>query len=156
TYGIIFMALLYAFYHYTIRYERLKSQLKYETLVPEKERELNERKLQFFTNISHEIKTPLTLILAPIQRLLQISEGHTAIQQQLRTMRDSGDRLQKLIHQLLDIRRLETGNEQLMLELTDMAGLVKVAVDSFRSLAQLRQITLETNLEGAHFMNNID
>lgn len=155
-YGAIFMALLYAFYHYIIRYERLNSQLKYETLVHEKERELNERKFQFFTNISHEIKTPLTLILAPIQRLMQVSEGHTAIQQQLRTMRDSGDRLQKLIHQLLDIRRLETGNEQLVLEHTDMVSLVKVAVDSFRSMAQLRRIRLETILEEAHFMNSID
>jgi signal transduction histidine kinase len=61
------LTLLYLYHYFTSRYTSLKSKLSYELLLREKEVELQRNKEQFFTNISHEIKTPLSLILAPIE-----------------------------------------------------------------------------------------
>ena len=66
------------------------------------DQQLAQKKMSFFTNISHEIKTPLTMILAPIERLLDMSEGNHGINNQLRLMYRNGERLLKLINQLLD------------------------------------------------------
>src|SRR5690606_26727484 len=119
-YALIIVGLLYAFYYYVVRYARLNSKLAYETILHDKERQHHESKMQSFTNISHEIKTPLTLILAPIQQLMALSGTNGAMKNQLRTMKANGDRLYKLINQLLDIRRFETGNEKLMPERRDI------------------------------------
>src|SRR3546814_20360030 len=88
------------------------------------------------TNISHEIKTPLTLILAPIQQLMSLSGTNGAMKHQLRTMKANGGRLFKLINQLLDIRRFETGNERLAPERRDVNGFVHEIKDSFQHMAQ--------------------
>ncbi len=146
-YALIFVGLLYAFYYYVVRYAKLNSKLAYETILHEKERQHHESKVQFFTNISHEIKTPLTLILAPIQQLLSLSGTNGAMKSQLRTMKANGDRLVKLINQLLDIRRLETGNERLAAEQRDVIDFVHEITDSFQHLAQLGNITLTTTAE---------
>src|SRR5690606_38744119 len=71
--------LLYLFYSYSLRNAKLKNELFYEHLSREKEQELAEQKLNFFTNISHEIKTPLTLILAPLEKLINLNEGNNKI-----------------------------------------------------------------------------
>src|SRR5690606_38544763 len=155
-YALIFVALLYAFYYYVVRYARLNSKLAYETILHEKERQHHESKVQFFTNISHEIKTPLTLILAPIQQLMGLSGTNGAIKNQLRTMKANGDRLIKLINQLLDIRRFETGNERLTPERRDMAGFVHEITDSFQHLAHVGNITLTTTAETTPIYNCFD
>lgn len=146
-YIIVFLSLLYAFYYHVARYAKLNSKLEYETLLHEKERLHHESKVQFFTNISHEIKTPLTLILAPIQQLMSLTDTNSAMKQQLRTMKVNGDRLLKLVNQLLDIRRLETGNEHLKPERREIVSFVQEIADSFHHLAQLGNITLTTAAE---------
>lgn len=144
-YTLILLGLLYAFYYYIVRYAKLKSKLTYEAILHEKERELHESKVQFFTNISHEIKTPLTLILTPIQQLLQLCKDNLTIQSQLRTMENNGNRLLKIVNQLLDIRRFETGHEQLTLEHLDLVDFVRSVVDSFQQAAQAKEIVLQLN-----------
>lgn len=142
-YTLVFLALLYAYYYYIVRYAKLKSKLTYEAILHEKERELHESKVQFFTNISHEIKTPLTLILTPIQQLLQLCKDNLTIQSQLKTMENNGNRLLKIVNQLLDIRRFETGHEQLILEHRDLITFVSDVVESFLQVAHSKQITLQ-------------
>lgn len=66
--------LLYFFYRYTIHLETLKSNLRLEKVSREKEQELNKLKLQLFTDVSHEIRTPVTLIMGSINRLLKEKE----------------------------------------------------------------------------------
>lgn len=155
-YSIFFVSLLYAFYYYVVRYARLNSKLAYETILHEKERQHHESKVQFFTNISHEIKTPLTLILAPIQQLMALSGTNGAMKNQLRTMKANGDRLYKLINQLLDIRRFETGNEKLTPEWRDITGFVHEITDSFQHMAHLGNITLTTTAETPQVYNYFD
>src|SRR3546814_15535634 len=132
-YSFIFAGLLYALYYYVVRYARLNSKLAFETILHEKERQHHESKVQFFTNISHEIKTPLTLILAPIQQLMSLSGTNGAMKHQLRTMKANGGRLFKLINQLMDIRRFETGNERLAPERRDVTVFVQHIKDTFQN-----------------------
>ncbi|MBW4888972.1 response regulator [Mucilaginibacter sp. HMF5004] len=145
-YSLIMVSLLFAFYYYSIRFARLKSKLEYESILHENENALHERKIQFFTNISHEIKTPLSLILAPIDHLLAIAKDNKQIGEQLRTMKASGDRLLKIVTQLLDFRRLETGHEQLELQYSDIASLIRNIVASFHTVAAEKKIQLSCSL----------
>ncbi|WP_223857763.1 hybrid sensor histidine kinase/response regulator transcription factor [Sphingobacterium micropteri] len=142
-YTLIFLLLLYAFYYYITRYTKLKSKLNYEAILHEKERELHESKVQFFTNISHEIKTPLTLILSPIQQLKTWGGQDLRIQEQLKTMENNGQHLLKTVNQLLDIRRFETGNEELHIEQTELISLIQQVVDSFTQQARQKKIHLK-------------
>ncbi|OCX51813.1 hypothetical protein BEL04_17530 [Mucilaginibacter sp. PPCGB 2223] len=147
-YALFITGLLYIFYAYSLRYERLKNKLSYEQLLHEKELEMRQSKIEFFTNISHEIKTPLSLILAPIERLVsEVRDPHTT--SQLQTMKNSGDRLLKLINQLLDIRRFETGNDKLRLQQGDLVSFVKRIADSFEPLSAQKHIQLryDTRIE---------
>src|SRR5690606_15821780 len=142
-YTLIFLLLLYAFYYYITRYTKLKSKLNYEAILHEKERELHESKVQFFTNISHEIKTPLTLILSPIQQLKTWGGQDLRVQEQLKTMENNGQHLLKTVNQLLDIRRFETGNEELHMEQTELISLIQQVVDSFTQQARQKKIHLK-------------
>jgi ligand-binding sensor domain-containing protein/signal transduction histidine kinase/DNA-binding response OmpR family regulator len=112
-YALFISCLLFLFYSFSLRNEKLKSRLLYEHMAHEKEQELNQQKLMFFTNISHEIKTPLTLILAPLEKLLRMNEGNNKVNNQLMLMQRNGERLTRLINQLLDFRKFESGNVKL-------------------------------------------
>ena len=112
-YALFIVFLLYVFYNFSQKNAKLKNKLLFDQMAHEKEQELNQQKLRFFTNISHEIKTPLTLILAPLEKLIKMNEGNNKIANQLMLMQRNGDRLIRLINQLLDFRKFETGNVKL-------------------------------------------
>ncbi len=141
-YGLLIFIAVYAYHYYSTKFARLQSKLAYEILIHEKENELHQNKLEFFTNISHEIKTPLTLILAPIERLLNLLGGNQLILAQLTTMQTNGDRLLKLVNELLDFRKLETGNNELKLENADVIHFLKNIVSSFKPLADIKNVNL--------------
>ncbi len=144
-YFLVFAGLLYAFYYYAIRYTKLRSKLSYESIIHDREIRMQNSKIEFFTNISHEIKTPLSLILAPIERLMDLSKDNQQVSSQLQTLKDSGDRLLKLTNQLLDIRRIETGNHQLRLEKIDLLVFVGSIMNAFRLIAEERHISFTLN-----------
>ena len=142
-YGLIVLGIIYIYHYYSTKFARLQSKLAYESLIREKENELHQSKLHFFTNISHEIKTPLTLILAPIERLSELFLENKAVQEQLMAMKSSGDRLLKLVNQLLDFRKLETGNAELNPQKNDIVAFINKVIEPFRLLAEMKNISLE-------------
>ena len=100
-----------------IQRERLKLNLKLEQMEREKEhiqlekaQEVDKAKTAFFTNISHEFRTPLTLIKGPTQNLLEEFSNKPKVREQLEVVQHNADLLLKLINQLLDLAKLETGN----------------------------------------------
>ena len=150
-YAILLVVVLYTVFYYSLRYDRLKMSLNYESIFNQKELELRQNKIEFFTNISHEIKTPLSLILAPIERLMMNSDDKGFIATQLNTMKKNGDRLLRLINQLLDIRRLEAGHELLNIEQGNLDNFVERVLASFLQLAAERNISLSYHSLGAEF-----
>jgi ligand-binding sensor domain-containing protein/signal transduction histidine kinase/DNA-binding response OmpR family regulator len=142
-YAFILITLLYFYYYYSLKTAKLKNDLDFEQLSHEKDQELAQRKLTFFTNISHEIKTPLTLILAPVERLIDMNEGNNKIQNQLVLMKRNGDRLVRLIDQLLDFRKFESGNMKLQAAEGNLVRFTKEVILAFETYAKHLNISLE-------------
>ena len=144
-YGLVIFSLLYSFNFYSLKTARLKSELHFEHLSHEKDKDLTQRKLTFFTNISHEIKTPLTLILSPLERLLMMNEGNNKVKNQLLLMQRNGERLLRLIDQLLDFRKFETGNLALKACEADIVVFINEIFISFEPYAAYKSISLKLN-----------
>src|SRR5690606_9921536 len=146
-YMLVFAGLLYLFYSYSVKTERLKHQLELESISHRVDQQLAQKKMTFFTNISHEIKTPLTMILAPIERLLDMSEGNRNIHSQLRVMYRNGERLLNLINQLLDFSRFDARNDQFTTSQGDIILLIKELFLACKGLADSKGITLKFNTD---------
>ncbi len=133
----------------TLKKEKIRSQIAFERLEFEKTLELNQKsieveqmKITFFTNISHEFRTPLTLITGPIAKLLS-SENELSEEQKnnnYQLIDRNSKQLQHLINQLLDFRKLETGNMKLEICFGNVLVFIENIIDSFRGLAQQKQI----------------
>jgi signal transduction histidine kinase/DNA-binding response OmpR family regulator len=121
---------------------RLKQELELEHLQAEKLQEIDRVKSRFFANISHEFRTPLTLILGPLEKLLA-ENVQEPVKKQYRLMLRNGRRLLRLINQLLDLARLEAGSMSLKARQENIVQLLKGIVLSFSSLAERKQITLK-------------
>ncbi len=141
-YFLVVLALLYLFNHYSKYTERLKNRLQYETDLYHKEQELSQKKLSFFINISHEIKTPITMIMAPLQKLLAIHEGNTKTANYLELMNRSGQRLLNLIDQLLDLRKLDDNDTVLKAAKGNLVRFTKEIVVVFNGLAKAKSLEL--------------
>jgi signal transduction histidine kinase/AraC-like DNA-binding protein len=104
-------------------------------------KEIDQLKSRFFANISHEFRTPLTLILGPIQKLL---EDHPTADEnnQYSLIQRNALRLQRLINQLLDISRLEAGKLKLNAREYDIIAITRAIIANFESHANRRNISL--------------
>ncbi len=116
-----------------------KKQAELEKAEAEKLREMDRIKSNFFANISHEFRTPLTLIKGPLQ---EMAEGRFQgdYQKYYRIMLRNSERLLKLVNQLLDLSKLESGRIQLQLERGDAGRFITAIAYSFESLAARKQI----------------
>ncbi len=114
----------------------------------EKLQELDRIKTNFFTNISHEFRTPLTLILGPLEKLMA-DNNNDSIQSQYFLIHKSANNLLKLINQLLDLSSIDAGKMKLNIEKGDAVSFIKGMVASFHPLADIKNIKLEfvSNLE---------
>lgn len=146
-YLVILGGLFYLYNSYAVKTAKLKSDLSFQHLIHEKDHDLYQRKLNFFTNISHEIKTPLTLILAPLDKLLSLNEGNNRVQHQLMLMKRNGERLVRLINQLLDFRKFESGNMQLQAAEGNIVRFVREVVIAFDSYAQHLNVNLQVEAD---------
>lgn len=112
-YGLIIAVALFVLYRMIKTNTQLEYQLDLEHKTNLQQEELNKMKLQFFTNISHEFRTPLTLILGPLDQILEEFKGSSGLFKKLKTMQQSANQLLKLINQLMDFRKIENNQDQL-------------------------------------------
>jgi signal transduction histidine kinase len=113
--------------------------------------ELDQIKSRFFANISHELRTPLTLLLAPLESLLH--RFNRSLDEETRsmlvTMHSNGMRLLKLINDLLDLVRLESGRMEVKHEPLEVAEFVKGLASAARQVAEDKRLRLETVVDPA-------
>ncbi|MDR1381458.1 MAG: substrate-binding domain-containing protein [Tannerella sp.] len=102
-------------------------------------KEVTAQKLQFFTNISHEVRTPLTLILSPLERLAGLLRDSPHLED-LQLIRRNAERLLRVVNQLLDFRKIENRQEKLRLREVDMISFTREVMTYFDSIARLRGI----------------
>jgi ligand-binding sensor domain-containing protein/signal transduction histidine kinase/DNA-binding response OmpR family regulator len=107
-----------------------------------KEEELHQVKLNFFTNVSHEIRTHLTLIMAPVEKMLEGKQADSFAQQQLTHIKTNAARLLKLVSELMDFRKAETHHLQLKTERHDLVSFLEEIYTSFREVSLAKNISL--------------
>ena len=147
-YGFLFLSCLYWIRHYELNRIKLKNQLKLEKVESVTLRNLDQLKSRFFANISHEFRTPLTLILGQIESVIS-SEISIKEKGKLQVANRNARRLLTLINQLLDLSKIESGSMKLKAEEHNIVSFLKSLFYSFESLAEAQNISLrfETELE---------
>ena len=132
-YLMLIWASLYGFVWIIKSKEKLRQELLLEYRESERRKEDNNAKLQFFTNISHEFRTPLTLILGPLQQILLNYNGTNEMYKKLLVIESSANHLLKLINRLMDFRKYETN--QFTLEAAE-GNIVKYVKEIFLSFTE--------------------
>lgn len=135
---------------YTLQRQRVKRN----RLLLEKEKELDRLKTNFFANISHEFRTPLTLILGPIQMKLS-KEKDPVIRKELEMMERNAIRLQRLINDILDIAKSEEGKLDLKEESVNLSDSITGLVSSFHSLAESKNISYEVSVSDKPILDSV-
>lgn len=138
-YAALLVLIAVVAYNLTLTKMKLLSELRLEKLERMKMEELNQVKMRFFTNVSHEFKTPLSLILGPIESLSeQITDKRQL--EQLALMRQNGERLLRLIDQIMDLRKFDNGKMKLSPSTGEFISFVRRIYESFLYQAQRRRI----------------
>ena len=126
--------------------KKLENDLLVERLDRERIIEINKMKIEFFSNVSHEFRTPLTLILSPVESLLK-DVSDTKVAGKLKLIKNNATRLLNLVNQLLDFRKSETDKWTLNTEKIDLIEFVEDIKSSFNELASRKNIIFELKLE---------
>ena len=141
-YASIFGAAVYGYIFYNNRQAKLKYEVKLAHIETEKEKELHEKKLSFFTNISHEFRTPLTLIINPLKEILYTG-GNDVDHQNLNTINRNARRLLSLVDQLLLFRKADADADELKLAKINVADLSHEVFLCFAHQANSKKICFE-------------
>ncbi len=148
---LLSIALLYR--RWFLNRARLRNALEIERIEKEKVEEIDHMKSRFFANISHEFRTPLTLILGPIEDLMKRRTKKIELSRDLATtIHRNSKRLHGLINQLLDISKLETGSVKLKVVEGNVEEFVRTLSLSFLSLAESKRIKYEMFLPGTNHL----
>lgn len=135
--------------------EGVKFALEQERREIHRVHELDMMKVKFFTNVSHEFRTPLTLILTPIERLIKKATDPDQIVQ-FQLIQRNGKRLMKLVNQLLDFKKLEVHDIKFNPSKGDIVNFIKDTALSFSDLSEKKNITLEFHSSVDHFETLFD
>ena len=155
-YFLIFLMGTYLLARYLSVRNRLRQQAKMQDFEQLKERELYQSKINFFTNVAHEIRTPLTLIKAPLDHVLMTEEVSDSVKENLLIMSKNTDRLLNLTNQLLDFRKTESEAYLLNLQTENVSELIRETIVRFMPMAKQKNITLETDLQEQDLFVQLD
>ncbi len=140
-YVVIIILLLAVFYYFLYMYLNLKNNLKLEQIEKQNNRELHQAKLEFFTNISHEFRTPLTLIISPLDKLLNSNISDANLLKHLKLMHSNANRLLRLINQLMDFRKVGKGKMTLKVAEYNIVEVTNEIARSFENKAEESSIS---------------
>jgi signal transduction histidine kinase/DNA-binding NarL/FixJ family response regulator len=133
--------------------QRLRNRKNKQLL--EKEKEMDRLKSRFFANISHEFRTPLTLILSPLDDMISKIETPD-INKRLKVIKRNAGRLLDLVNQLLDLSKIESGKLRLIISRSDIISLIKGVSMSFHSIAEQKNIELTLDVLPEQLEMNYD
>ena len=136
--------------------EKSKTLVELERREKDHAEEIHRVKLEFFTNISHELKTPLTLILGPISKIMEEDKLSPLSKKRLLGIEKNASRLYQLINQLLEFRKIENGKESLLVAKTDIRLVCEDIIKSFDNISESKDIDFKIRIPDSETMVWID
>lgn len=155
-YVAVLFSLIFLFYSYKKKKLEEQHRVRQAIFEARKEKEVYDAKFQFFTFITHEIRTPLTLIRGPLEKILKSGDGTPATQESLRLIEKNTERLMELSDQLLDFRKIENPGFTLHFMQTDIPLWLESVLQPFRPEGEKRGKTFTTDLPPVLFRASID
>lgn len=143
---LIALFCILAVYRIVHQYRR-KQHRMIEKLNREKKEEVYESKLRFFTNITHEFCTPLTLIYGPCEKILAYPQSDSYIRKYGKMIQQNTEKLNGLILELLEFRRLETGHKVLSIQRLSVSDKLRNIAESFCELAENKNLNYRLDIE---------
>jgi signal transduction histidine kinase/CheY-like chemotaxis protein len=132
---LILISIIYIIFKYLVRLEKLKQELNFEQLDKERVHEMDQAKMRFFTNVSHDFKTPLSLIMGPLEKISERNKG-LEDQKYFSIIQNNILRLQRLIDQLVSYRKAEAGHLVLSYSKTSLGDFIYPLMDAFENYSQ--------------------
>jgi len=150
-YSLLTLSIIYFTWKMQVKRIKMSHEFEMSRFEAEKLHEMDEMKSRFFANISHEFRTPLTLILGPVKQIINTLKDEklpfdkTKVKEDLKVVHKNANRLLGLVNQLLDISKLESGNMKLQTSPQNIIPLLKALLQSFCSYAERKRISLKFN-----------
>lgn len=142
-YGLTIFGLLYLYRLFMNR----QASLRQDLLLAEKDKNLNQEKIKFFTNISHEIRTPLTLIRAPLEEIIEDGPEVSSFSEKLNLIQKNVNRLLGLTNQLLDFRKMDSGNMTLQVAEGNFINFAREVFLVFKHAAKEKKINYDFHVD---------
>lgn len=145
-YLLLLLLSIYAVYKYfKFRWE-IKMQLQLEHAETERLKKLDEFKTKLYTNISHEFRTPLTLISGPVDKQLERDDLLEQNKKDLNIVKQNANRLLNLVNQMIDLSLIDSGQLSLKVSKGNLSVLINQIVEAFQYKAQEKNITIKSNI----------
>jgi signal transduction histidine kinase/ligand-binding sensor domain-containing protein/CheY-like chemotaxis protein len=145
-YVIAVGAIIYIVFHYRARQIKLQYEVAFAQSKIEREKELNEKKLSFFTDVAHEFRSPLTLIVGPIKELIARFD-HKPESKDLNTVYRNAKRLLSLVNQLLLFRKADVDEDSLIIQKINLFELCNEVYSCFWQQARVKNIRYELDCQ---------
>jgi len=153
--AILISLLLYYYRKIELNKIANRQEIELKRIQAEKLAEINIEKSKFFSNVSHEFKTPLTLILGPLERLIENAKEEEQ-KEELKKVRRNARRMQTLVNQLLSLSKLESGKMRLKSRPENIVKLSRLFLQSFQSMADDKGIKIEFESDAEEHIVYID
>jgi signal transduction histidine kinase/ligand-binding sensor domain-containing protein/CheY-like chemotaxis protein/AraC-like DNA-binding protein len=153
-YALLLILSLFTVMQIVRRRYRLKRETMIEKMHQRQKEEIYESKLRFFTNITHEFSTPLTLIYGPCNRIIAYGKSDGFIKKYAGMILKNTERLYTLIQELIEFRRIETGHKTCLIESIHVTELSDGIIDSFSELAESKKIDFRCDVDRDLYWNS--
>lgn len=157
---LLYVMLFCGLASFAVLYLRSKERSRNASIVAgmerEKEKELYDSKIEFFTNITHEIRTPLTLIIMPLEELMKKVGKDSPERESLSVIKRNSDRLLSLVNELLDFKKIGSSELQMNYVHADVEDLLRRSVSSFKSMAGIDRLEIRESYPENRLAADVD
>lgn len=154
-FGVLMLLIGYLIFRYSVSKEKLKQKLNFEKLDKERIHEMDEAKLRFFTNISHDFKTPLSLIIGPFEKIAEYNNGKEN-NKYFSIIHNNIARLERMIDQLTSYRKAETGHLKLDHTEVTLGDFIYPLMEAFEENAKRNNINFYYKINSPNKIITID
>lgn len=142
-YIFIIIAIIFAWFAFQKKKIEIKHNSELNKLAIQKEEDIHQAKLRFFTNIAHELSNCITLIYGPCERVINEGTIDDNSRAQLKTIHRNAERIKHLMQQIMDFRKAENGALALNFERLDVGEIVKYTLDYFSEISIIKKINVQ-------------